>query len=179
LGYNYVGTAAGYAFSGDLTGNQVGNNPPLSSLLGPLQNNGGPTLTRLPAGGGPLVNAGDPAVATDPPNDQRGSGFPRVSGGRADVGAAELAAAADLQVTLTDNVNVVRAGGTTTYTLVARNAGPGAAVGAGLTMTLPVGAGSMTWTSAAAGGATGNTPGGGGTISESLGLPAGASGTYT
>ena len=56
--------------------------------LGPLQNNGGPTQTKLPAPTSPVINAGDPAFAPPPANDQRG--LPRVSGGRVDMGAVEV-----------------------------------------------------------------------------------------
>ncbi|HEV8580793.1 MAG TPA: choice-of-anchor Q domain-containing protein [Thermoanaerobaculia bacterium] len=56
--------------------------------LGPLQNNGGPTETHLPAGTSPAVNAGDPAFAPPPSTDQRG--FSRVVNGRIDMGAVEV-----------------------------------------------------------------------------------------
>jgi CSLREA domain-containing protein len=50
------------------TGNQVGIDP----LLGPLADNGGPTLTHLPQPGSPVFDAGDPAFAPPPAFDQRG-----------------------------------------------------------------------------------------------------------
>ncbi|HYG61886.1 MAG TPA: choice-of-anchor Q domain-containing protein, partial [Thermoanaerobaculia bacterium] len=55
--------------------------------LGPLQNNGGPTATHLPAATSPAVDAGDPAFAPPPVTDQRG--LPRVAGGRIDMGSVE------------------------------------------------------------------------------------------
>jgi uncharacterized repeat protein (TIGR01451 family)/CSLREA domain-containing protein len=58
--------------------------------LGPLQNNGGPTETMLPALSSPAVNSGDPAFAPPPATDQRGQ--PRVAGGRIDIGSVELQA---------------------------------------------------------------------------------------
>ncbi|HKO54822.1 MAG TPA: Calx-beta domain-containing protein [Thermoanaerobaculia bacterium] len=58
--------------------------------LGPLQNNGGPTMTMLLALSSPAVNSGDPAFAPPPTTDQRG--LPRVAGGRIDMGALELQA---------------------------------------------------------------------------------------
>lgn len=84
--------------SGDY--NLVGNsNSPLPgthniygqpALLGPLANNGGPTLTHALQTGSPAYNAGDPAFdPTALPYDQRGTGFPRVKGGRIDIGAYE------------------------------------------------------------------------------------------
>ena len=59
--------------------------------LGPLADNGGPTLTHLPLAGSPLINAGDPNFAPPPSTDQRGD--PRVVQGRLDIGAVEVQAA--------------------------------------------------------------------------------------
>jgi hypothetical protein len=53
--------------------------------LGPLADNGGPTSTLLPAGGSPLINAGDPANCAT--TDQRG--VPRPQNGGCDIGAVE------------------------------------------------------------------------------------------
>jgi LPXTG-motif cell wall-anchored protein len=58
--------------------------------LGPLQNNGGPTFTRLLLSSSPALDMGNPAVSGQPSFDQRGSGFPRVIGGRIDIGAIEM-----------------------------------------------------------------------------------------
>ena len=81
--------------------------------LEPLADNGGLTRTRLPEDGSPVVDAGnndfavdpgpdiivsdDDLFTTPPPDDdtplafdQRGPGFPRISGGQVDLGAAEL-----------------------------------------------------------------------------------------
>ena len=64
-------------------------------LLGPLQNNGGPTMTHALLVHSPAINAGDPnfnPYAFNPPliYDQRdGPGFPRVVNGRVDIGAFE------------------------------------------------------------------------------------------
>ena len=60
-----------------------------NALLGPLQDNGGPTFTRLPAANSPAVDQGDPSVAGAPATDQRGAGFARILGGRIDIGAVE------------------------------------------------------------------------------------------
>ena len=59
-------------------------------LLGPLADNGGPTLTHALLPGSPAINAGDPGAASLPEFDQRGPGFPRVAAGRIDIGAFEL-----------------------------------------------------------------------------------------
>ena len=72
-------------------------------LLGPLQNNGGPTLTHAISMTSPAFQAGDPGFTTPPDFDQRGSGFARVAGGNVDIGAFELQALPVLVVdTLTD-----------------------------------------------------------------------------
>src|SRR5262249_10222165 len=70
-------------------GQQVGSvATPLNPMLGPLANNGGPTQTHLPAAGSPTFNKGNNAAGLT--TDQRGTGFPRVSGPSADVGSIEL-----------------------------------------------------------------------------------------
>lgn len=58
--------------------------------LGPLQDNGGPTRTRLLLAGSPALDLGDPAVSGAPSFDQRGSGYARIIGGRIDIGAIEM-----------------------------------------------------------------------------------------
>jgi hypothetical protein len=61
-------------------------------LLGPLQDNGGPTFTEALLPNSPAIDAGDPTDA--PMWDQRGPGFPRVVNGRIDIGAYEHQAVA-------------------------------------------------------------------------------------
>ncbi|MGL4651310.1 MAG: choice-of-anchor Q domain-containing protein, partial [Caldilineaceae bacterium] len=63
-----------------------------AALLGPLANNGGPTLTHALLSGNAAINGGPPAFV-GPSSDQRGAGFPRVQNGRVDVGAVEVQAA--------------------------------------------------------------------------------------
>jgi hypothetical protein len=57
-------------------------------LLGPLAHNGGPTLTRAPLPGSPVINAGNPAIPSPPATDQRGGA--RVFGAAVDLGAVEV-----------------------------------------------------------------------------------------
>jgi hypothetical protein len=57
-------------------------------LLGPLQDNGGPTFTHALLEGSPAIDAGNNAAGLD--FDQRGDGYPRVSGTGADIGAFEV-----------------------------------------------------------------------------------------
>ncbi len=79
----------------------VGNILGVDPLLGPLQDNGGPTPTHELLTGSPAIDAGDPAAVANlngvPEFDQRGTGFPRVEDGdssdgpRIDIGAFEVA----------------------------------------------------------------------------------------
>jgi hypothetical protein len=104
VNYSLIGVADFLIFAGN-----VGNLVNVAPLLGPLANNGGPTMTHAPLAGSPAVNAGDPGVAFDPDEfDQRGPGFPRVVHGRIDIGAyeAEFDVPATLVVaTLSDNLD--------------------------------------------------------------------------
>ena len=56
-------------------------------MLGPLQSNGGPTKTRLLQSGSPALNLGSNFGG---PNDQRGPGYPRLTGATADIGAVQF-----------------------------------------------------------------------------------------
>ena len=61
-------------------------------MLGPLQDNGGPTFTHALLTGSPAIDAGDNTDA--PLFDQRGPGFPRIVNGIIDIGAFEVQAVA-------------------------------------------------------------------------------------
>jgi hypothetical protein len=73
---------------------------PIDPKLGPLANNGGPTMTHALLAGSPAIDAGNPAVVagvgTVPLYDQRGAPFGRVvngdaiPGARIDIGALEM-----------------------------------------------------------------------------------------
>jgi hypothetical protein len=65
---------------------------PLDPLLGALGAFGGPTASRPLLAGSPAIDAGDNPLGLA--TDQRGSGFARVVGARADVGAFEVQAGA-------------------------------------------------------------------------------------
>jgi hypothetical protein len=84
LGYNLSSDDGGGVLIGP--GDQINTNP----LLGPLQNNGGTTLTHALLPGSPAINAGDPNFAPPPFFDQRGSGFDRVVNSRIDIGSFEV-----------------------------------------------------------------------------------------
>ena len=83
LGYNVCSDNGGGILTGQ--GDQINTDP----LLGPLQDNGGPTLTHLPLLGSPAIDAGDPNFTPPPNHDQRGSCFRRVFGRRIDIGSVE------------------------------------------------------------------------------------------
>lgn len=64
-----------------------GNITAMDPLLGPLVDNGGPTMTHLPGAGSPALDHGDPAFAAPPASDQRGKD--RVYNTVIDMGAVE------------------------------------------------------------------------------------------
>jgi len=73
-----------------VNGNLIGSaTAPIDPLLGPLQDNGGPTWTMALLPGSPAIDAGDDTPPL-PDFDQRGPGFPRISGPHIDIGAFEL-----------------------------------------------------------------------------------------
>src|SRR5207253_269842 len=91
LAYDLITTTANFFVTGPQGGNIVGQDP----LLGPLQNNGGPTQTRALLPGSPAIDAGPPAGATDElgnplTTDQRGFPRPYPAGMLSDMGAFEL-----------------------------------------------------------------------------------------
>lgn len=70
--------------------NQTGDLVNTDPMLGPLQNNGGPTETHALLPGSPAINGGDDGVCAAPPVsavDQRGAGRPM--GAACDIGAYE------------------------------------------------------------------------------------------
>ncbi|HVH35317.1 MAG TPA: DUF11 domain-containing protein, partial [Tahibacter sp.] len=90
---------------------------------------------------------------------------------------ATVIAGGNLSITKTDGVGTVTAGGSTTYTIVARNGGPSTATGATVTDTFPA-ALTCNWTCAGAGGGT-CTASSSGTIADTINLPANGTATYT
>lgn len=78
------------AFDGATMVSGSGNKFSTAAVLGPLQNNGGPTSTMALLAGSPAINAGDPAYIYPFTEDQRGAGFNRIVAGRVDIGAFEV-----------------------------------------------------------------------------------------
>ena len=85
-GYNVCSDAGGGFLTGP--GDQINTDP----MLGPLQDNGGPTFTHELLNGSPAIDAGDPKFTPPPYYDQRGPGFSRVRNDRVDVGSFEVQA---------------------------------------------------------------------------------------
>jgi len=83
-GYNVCSDNGGGFLNGP--GDQINTDP----LLGPLQDNGGPTFTHALLPGSPALDTGDPNFTPPPDYDQRGPGFVRVFNGRIDVGSFEV-----------------------------------------------------------------------------------------
>jgi CSLREA domain-containing protein len=82
--------------SPDANGNLIGGSAFATMIdpkLGPLADNGGPTMTHALLAGSPAINAGDPLAVAGvdgvPVHGQRGAPFTRVFGGRIDMGAVE------------------------------------------------------------------------------------------
>lgn len=95
----------------DAEGNLVGSeSSPIDPLLGALTDNGGPTETRMPLPGSPLIDAG---VRTSNQFDQRGQRFSRVAGAAQDIGAVERA---DINFTVTPRQHIVSEQGGSTVT---------------------------------------------------------------
>ena len=83
-GYNVCSDDGGGFLNGP--GDEIKTDP----LLGPLQNNGGPTFTHALSPGSPAIDAGDPNFTPPPYYDQRGPVFWRVRNGRIDSGSFEV-----------------------------------------------------------------------------------------
>jgi len=90
-GYNYANdTSCNLSATGDRE--STSNDP----LLGPLGDNGGPTLTQLPQTGSSLIDAipneacQTAPLATGITTDQRGFARPEQTGGACDIGAVEV-----------------------------------------------------------------------------------------
>lgn len=93
--FNLIGDGTGMTgLTNGMNGNQVGNSgSPISPLIGPLQFNGGPTMTRALLTGSPAIDKGNSTLP-----DQRGLTRPSddaaianaTGGNGADIGAVEL-----------------------------------------------------------------------------------------
>ena len=96
VSHSLIGNTAG---SGVTASTGTGNILNQSASLGPLTDNGGPTLTHAPQTGSPVINAGNNGLAVSDLGgtlitDQRGGAFRRVESGTVDMGAVEVQAPA-------------------------------------------------------------------------------------
>ncbi len=82
VAYSLIDDLIGHSVMSGAFGNIVGE----PAMLGPLSDNGGPTLTHLPEFGSPAVNSADPAAPMM--EDQRGLARPVAS--RSDMGSIEV-----------------------------------------------------------------------------------------
>jgi hypothetical protein len=86
--YSLIGDGGLYYFGvGNIIGGGNGN-PVINAMLGPLQNNGGPTMTMALLAGSPAIGHADNALA--PSTDQRGVTRRDLAGELTDMGAYEL-----------------------------------------------------------------------------------------
>ncbi len=178
LGYSIIGTNDGITLTGNTTGNMVGTlAAPFDPMLGPLSNSGGNSLTRPPLANSPIIDLGDPNFVSPPDFDQRGVGFPRVLGGRIDIGAIE-ARIFNLSVFKDDGLTTAVPGQGIVYTITVSNSGPSDANGVLITDILGAGFTAAQWTAVFSGGATGNDTGNG-SISEFVDVPIGGLVTYS
>ncbi|MEX2142163.1 MAG: choice-of-anchor Q domain-containing protein [Pirellulales bacterium] len=116
IGNNLIGDATGS--SGWTVSDQTGSaTNPLDPRVGPLGDNGGPTMTHALLDGSPAIDAGNNSAA--PTADQRGVARPKDGNGdgtaTVDIGAFELARAGevpDIQGSSGDDTFLVRRSGT-------------------------------------------------------------------
>jgi CSLREA domain-containing protein len=104
--FNLIGAGGSGGLTNGVNNNQVGIANP---LLGPLADNGGPTMTHALLAGSPAFDAGNNSLVTNPPfsgppfTDQRGAGFSRiVDGPDADATATVDIGAFEQQASLAD-----------------------------------------------------------------------------
>jgi hypothetical protein len=136
--FNLIGDAATAGGLIDTVGGNVvgvngsGSRDISTVLATTLADNGGPTSTHALVPGSPAINRGSNAKADDHvgqplQTDQRGPGFPRILGGRVDIGALEAPAYTDLYGRAASGTYVIaRSNGTTFQNLAAGHIPPGA-----------------------------------------------------
>jgi uncharacterized repeat protein (TIGR01451 family) len=121
-----------------------------------------------------------PAVSPNPlTHDVDGDSRLRSGANPVDIGADELRpATANLQITKSDGVSRVTAGGSTTYTITVSNLGPDAASGA-VVDNFPASLSGVLWSCAASSGSSCAVGAGTGNINTSVTLANGGSATFT
>jgi uncharacterized repeat protein (TIGR01451 family)/CSLREA domain-containing protein len=137
LNYNLMGDDSDCLFAPQ-AGDQVGVDP----LLGPLQDNGGPTETRALLSGSPAIDAIPIGSCTDHQGtsitaDQRGVARPQ--GSACDVGAYEARESVDLSLSKGVDRASAPVGEPVVFTIQVTNDGPLVATGVVISDQLPVG----------------------------------------
>lgn len=178
LGNNLIGQSDGTnGFTNGTLNDQVGTAAtPIDPVLGPLADNGGTNQTHALLTGSPAIDAGANPLALT--TDQRGTGFTRIAGLAADVGAFEVQSA-DIAVTIVASPILTTPGSTVTYTITVTNNGPDLDSLVNVIDTFPAELSNITFTSDASAGVTGNTIAGSGAIFDTLSMPSGSSVIYT
>ena len=139
VGFDLTELVVENSLIGDTTGSRIsgstgtGNILDQPALLGPLADNGGPTLTHALLLGSLAIDAGSNALAVDAdgnplPTDQRGTGFDRINFGQVDIGAFELLfdrSATVTSVVVSNTSDDVNGDTTTFFDLVANDGGDG------------------------------------------------------
>ena len=141
LGYNLENSPDGCGFT-------AASDKVLSTSLGigPLANNGGPTLTRALLAGSPAINAIPLGFCTDQTSptplavsaDQRGVPRPQPAGGLCDIGAYEFGAA-DVALTGGGSPTSLLVGQRSTLSLTVADGGPAPATNSKVAVSLPAG----------------------------------------
>jgi hypothetical protein len=105
----------------DTNGNLIGGptHGVINAKLGPLANNGGSTQTCALLVGSPAIDMGSNPASLS--YDQRGPGYPRVLGSRADIGAYEYTATPSAPVVATVSPATGSTAGGTTVTITGSN----------------------------------------------------------
>ncbi len=112
--------------------NNAGDKVNTDPLLGPLQDNGGPTLTHALLSGSPAIDQGKNSFCEA--TDQRGLARPATA---CDIGAYEAGETADLTLSTATTPFLISVNGIMTYTISIVNYGPGAANSVVMTDSLP------------------------------------------
>ena len=110
LGTNFIGQAGqATGLTNGVMGDQVGSaSSPFDPVIGPLADNGGPTLTHALQTGSPAINAGDNSGGE--PVDQRGGRRP--TDNTADIGAFEIQ---ENRISIADVAKLEGPGGSTLF----------------------------------------------------------------
>ncbi|HEY7310781.1 MAG TPA: choice-of-anchor Q domain-containing protein [Gemmataceae bacterium] len=178
--HDLIGDGTGGNLTDGVNGDQVGSSSsPINPLLGPLQDNGGPTPTLALLAGSPAIDAGDSNAATGP-TDQRG--YARLVGNAIDIGAYEYqnGAAAPAPADLSVTGSGAATGGKITYTLTVTNNSSTAQSNVALTDLLSMGTTLVSWTPAAGWSSSAPAAGSSGTVSAWIAsLAGGTSATFT